>query len=415
MHRRQASLTLFRLLQISAIVTPATLVVQSQQMLPPPTEIFPLAELRFDVLSHLEMMIQMNPDFDVYLYQGPSRAVKRVAAAVSAQGDILALDPPSTNSSWTSSFKGPVLRCEELSASEQLAVQNNIANWLQTNPHGGCMKTQTYQMWYGRFPYAFYGNDTTMTKSSIYPINRISWSREAAFRLAIMPQMFQVAPQPDPYGMYSAPLACRYSEVLNQDTAAPLSDLAVNSTMIECKLFESTYNTNFNYTEGSQKIDISVPVTDADVPNEFVWSAIGPSNASCAGLNWEYDPSPNATLSSCTFNRTLIEQLSYLAIMDSVTDLLEGDIGKAGFWTNISTQVINTVLMNTDELGFLADDANLGKNSSLQTALRDYGGVEFAGFVNASDSARDKQPLAQAIEQLLQNITISLLGLPQFQ
>jgi hypothetical protein len=365
-------------------------------------------------------MNPMNPEQDTYMYTGPSHAVKRVAAAVSAQGSALNFVPPASNASWTSSFQGPVLRCENLSASEQLAVQGNIATWLLKNNTNEsevshCAQPRSYQTWYGRFPYdaadRFGDNENASLHASTVGPKALDGTG-AAFRLAVFPKMYRYSE-----AVPGLPLVCLY-ETLNRNASAPLDDLADDSTMLECKLSRSTYHVDFNFTSGRQSIDISVPVTDRDTPSLFANAAIGPNNASCAGLEpspWNNSSRPNDKLSSCNFNGTVIEELSYLAVMDSVLNLLSGDIGLAGFWTNVSSRVIDTVFMNTNELEFLAHDAIGYKGASLQSALRDNGRGDFVGLGDAANFGQQDLPLMRVIEEVFQNVTVSLTSLDQFQ
>jgi hypothetical protein len=315
--------------------------------------------IRFDLLSYLESMNPMNPKWNTYMYTRPSHAVKRVAAAASAQGSVLNFVLPASNASWTSSFQGPVLRCVNLATSEQLSVQENIATWLRWINTGEsetshCVQPRAYQTWYGRFPHdapdRFGDNDNvTLHASTVGPKEMDGTG--AAFRLAVLPKMYrysEVTP--------GQPLVCTRGN-LNGNASAPLEDLADDSVMLECKLFRSTYHVDFDFTSGRQSISISVPVTDRDTPSLFPNAAIGPNNASCAGLEpspWNNSSRPDDTLSSWDFNGTVIEELSYLAVMDSVLDLLGGDIGLNSFWTNVSSRVIDTIFMNTNELEFLA-------------------------------------------------------------
>jgi hypothetical protein len=399
------------------------LTIQARLVLPAPTEALLVPSIRFDILGYLESMNPMNPEQDTYMYTGPSRVVKRVAAAVSAQGSVLNFVPPASNASWTSSFQGPVLRCETLARSEQLSVQENIAAWLTNNNTNDfetsrCEEPRSYQTWYGRLPYVAWDrfsihNDDTLHASTVDPKELDGTG--AVFRLAVLPKMYRYS-----QGFPGMPLVCVYEtqDLLNRNASAPLDDLADDSTMLECKLFRSTYHVEFNFTGGRQSLDISVPVTDEDTPSLFSNAAIGPNNASCAGLEpspWSNLSRPYDKLSSCDFNGTVIEELSYLAVMDSVLDLLGGDIGLAGFWTNISSRVIDTIFMNTHELEFLAHDAIGYKRASLQSALRDNGREEFVGLSDAALLGRQKLPLIRAIEEVFQNFTVSLMSLPEFQ
>jgi len=345
-------------------------------------------------------MYLFKTDLDIYMYTGPHHIVKRVAAAVSAQGSVLNFDLPAANASWSTKFEGPVLRCETLSESEQLFVQRDIAGWLSSNDTLDIPQFFTpwsYRVWYGRFPH---------TAQDLVGI-------DAAFRLAILPRMYS-------YGTYDGskgpwPKAYDYGVqgLLNQNASAPLAGLEDGSTMLECRLSRSTYHVDFNLVDGSQDLEISVPVRDWDAPSLIDSSVLGPNNASCLGVQ---DRTTETKLSSCSFNGTLIQQLSYRAIMDAVFEVLSGDIGLFGEWVNTTGPVTDTVFMNTNEFGYLATDpiGYLG-SASLQSALRFNGGGKFLNSSADAPTGPDNLPLSRAIEEVFQNVTVSLMSLPQFQ
>ncbi|OJJ81912.1 uncharacterized protein ASPGLDRAFT_603017 [Aspergillus glaucus CBS 516.65] len=63
------------------------------------------------------------PDDDSYtIYIGPLDAVKKVVPATTAEGKILPIQAPSTNSSWTLNFHDPALSCEVVDE----GLQNDI-------------------------------------------------------------------------------------------------------------------------------------------------------------------------------------------------------------------------------------------------------------------------------------------------
>jgi hypothetical protein len=51
----------------------------------------------------------------------------------------------------------------------------------------------------------------------------------------------------------------------------------------------------------------------------------------------------------------------------------------------------------------------------LQSVLRDNGREEFVGLSDAALLGRQKLPLIRAIEEVFQNVTVSLMSLPEFQ
>lgn len=59
--------------------------------------------INFDSLSYVsELGIPVNNRYspEQFLYQGPSQALKRIAAAIGALGSVLPIDPPFGNASW---------------------------------------------------------------------------------------------------------------------------------------------------------------------------------------------------------------------------------------------------------------------------------------------------------------------------
>lgn len=79
----------------------------------------------------------------MFLYEGPSQALKRIAAAVGALGSILPIDPPFGNASWDLKFGGPAIRCDPLPLSERLSVQRSIMEYLRPGS-GNCHNPSGY-------------------------------------------------------------------------------------------------------------------------------------------------------------------------------------------------------------------------------------------------------------------------------
>ena len=69
----------------------------------------------------------LSSDQGSYLYNGPSQAVLAVSNAVMAQGEILLIQPPAPNSSWTIEYVGPSMRCNNVNDEMHLRIRQNIA------------------------------------------------------------------------------------------------------------------------------------------------------------------------------------------------------------------------------------------------------------------------------------------------
>jgi hypothetical protein len=113
--------SLYRLIPMASIISPATLSIESRMQLPPPTSPRYASTINFKTLSYLAPSRAMDPK-PFYVWSGPSQALTRLVTAVAAQGAILPIDPPSANATWRAEFRGPVLRCQSLSADEMSDV-----------------------------------------------------------------------------------------------------------------------------------------------------------------------------------------------------------------------------------------------------------------------------------------------------
>lgn len=79
--------------------------------------------------------------------------------------------------------------------------------------------------------------------------------------------------------------------------------------------------------------------------------------------------------------------------------------------------VLNTALMNTKDMLFLRDPENvkaLAGSRTLQDAVSDSNASMSRGILNKNIHQTD-QPLDLALEQMFQNVTISLMSSPALQ
>jgi hypothetical protein len=119
-------LTLSRLIPIASIITPATLSVVSKAMEPQPIHKYYVPTINFDTLSYVAGLSATGSGRyypQKLTYEGPSQALQRMTTAVDILGNILPIDPPSSNSSWDTEFRGPAIRCDPFSASDSSAIE----------------------------------------------------------------------------------------------------------------------------------------------------------------------------------------------------------------------------------------------------------------------------------------------------
>lgn len=113
----------FWLLPAASVIASATLNVD----LAPITNSGILHVPRVDFTSLNFPWMTVFPDDDSYtIYISPLDAVKKVVTATTAEGKILPIQAPSTNSSWTLNFHDPALSCEVVDEGLQNDIMQNI-------------------------------------------------------------------------------------------------------------------------------------------------------------------------------------------------------------------------------------------------------------------------------------------------
>jgi hypothetical protein len=135
---------------MASIISPATLSIESRMQLPPPTSARYTPTINFNTLSYAGP--SRAAKWVIYIWGGPSQALARLATAVGAQGAVLPIDPPSANATWHAEFRGPVLRCQSLSADEMSDVRRNIEEFILARPPWeprAFEEWEAYMLWYG--------------------------------------------------------------------------------------------------------------------------------------------------------------------------------------------------------------------------------------------------------------------------
>lgn len=193
--------------------------------------------------------------------------------------------------------------------------------------------------------------------------------------------------------------------VNGSERAGLLSDWAVdqisNATVAQCFMYNASYTANFSYVDGTQSIS-------ARTSSSYNYVAGGdlvgnPSMLTATFANGTYDLG--------TYNSTIVERYAYEAIMDSFVQMLVGSISNlaAGDGVNLilDTEIITTGLVNTKELGFFSTYyfTGGGANYSLQALPS----IKWNGL-SVFQTSNWTLSLVDAVEQVFQNVTISLMS-----
>ncbi|KAL2671298.1 hypothetical protein Neosp_013878 [[Neocosmospora] mangrovei] len=438
----------FRLIPVVSIITPATLSVGFAS---PPDASLQVPNVAFTGLSLLRMMPK-NPGRDIspapcrdrnnpdrptecdndltnYLYNGPSDAVSKVVVATAAQGSIIAVDAPAPNSSWSLEFLAPTLRCDEVTGDTRRRIEESITSFSDRY----CEQAPGYVAWTpannkpeSLLPYALiktadkvtnfiYNGFTTFDREG-----RKAWEavdktqterNDLVLFMAIVPAALKLGSMPDKR------FACEVGENSERGDLVPLRKALFDSaaSVLHCDLRNSTYEAHFNVTNGNQQVKLKVKDIEEKPLNVItgVWGSNANSkNPSCTPLNMD---------SECTFDPSILRHLSYQALMDAFTDVLIGSLTLRRRQTDDSlvfhgnTSVQSTVLTATPELQILSNLTLLSKDLPiLQKVEPDKNNWVYKGLWNGPGEQR-ATPLKEALEELFQNITISLMSSPLLQ
>lgn len=216
------------------------------------------------------------------------------------------------------------------------------------------------------------------------------------------------------------------------DTTAqqnPLGTIGERAAMIQCQLFNFTYDADFKYSNGEQNIIFDGSVKGSDTSfTTFV--AVNQSQTVCGNSTVWWDCGrrcfglvgggrTNFSDQCDKFDLSILQVIAYQGVMESFTNMLLGTITLPFSGTPVKdTSILSTTLMNTNELDFLNDQSSNhlnGFTNDLFNNGADLQGVLADAGINASDIAQDgnstlKQTLSSALEEMFQNYTISLMS-----
>lgn len=345
--------------------------------MPHPSAPTSVPELDFvEKLGHFAETSTYGPS--LYLYRGPSPLVRRLAAATAAQGNILAIQPPSLNASWSLNFWGPALHCNDVSGVERTDILENIGSVVRPSEEHFVSIPYTYLSWVGQLYRQPFRNGTFWVDPNnlvtgvpiLYIASSYDWLRWN-------------------FEGYKA----------DNDTINSLggwSGMLSNTTLLACELYNSSYLLDFKYMNGAQGIIVNRPDVSQDKPVAAEQNFYFPTGDH---EQWNTtDCEVQSYSGPRCYNRRYARTLSYQAITEAFFELLVGMRGMpAGTGTS---SVMRTVLSNTDELSFLTSsrpDSNVWPNA-------------YASIHSGSPLARPQGKLSDTIEHLFENITISMLS-----
>lgn len=214
-------------------------------------------------------------------------------------------------------------------------------------------------------------------------------------------------------------------------------DLFADSSFVQCQARNATYSISFDYTATSPQIAINedldvngppiIPVEWVHGPNLLIdRDTVRPPSAiakldqgTCNPLNRDpVELSPDYPPINCHFDETLLETLSYQAILDAFTSQITGSVYLELFDPSLvptaNSSVLETLLADTQMLRYLTRPTVAGSLvEDLQSAASAWNGTFFPSLVSSNrDQSKD---LTQSLESAFQKSVVSLMSYRELQ
>ncbi|KAL8834326.1 MAG: hypothetical protein Q9176_007554 [Flavoplaca citrina] len=435
-----------RLMPIASIITPATLSVgvDSPIYMHVPNVDFSSLNLaaRMAAYGPTRLSNGEEPGFD-YAYNGPSLTVQRITDAVAALGFIMPVPAPSVNASWDLDFDGPSLHCNPVSLDFRRAILENIIDYTisQTegqSPRFACGGGPGYMAWH---PGRMKPDDDPIEDYLPFIIDKINLSSNAIYGSGAYVLNHENSHGSGYRDMASVFLAVTPNPVNNghnenAESSTPchvagLAEYNETSTVLRCDVHKSLYHATFSFLDGVQNVDINEVTDMTDKPMITIGEVMAYFNSSdqddttlqpqaclSAEMSLNLDETDRSII-PCLFNLPVLSTLSYQAVMHAFIDIVSGMIS-VGDLQNVNelfpstTKLPNTVLALAPELAFLQAKSQRPHQSVQQRAAM-WNQKPFTGLVNDAAEPHSTLPLQPALEQLFQNITVSLMSAPDLQ
>lgn len=348
----------YRLIPISSLVVPATLSIESVMRFNSSIISIPTLQISQPEQSHnfaVSAPIQNSPSG--LAFEGPRSFLTRLAVATAATGEVMLLQPPSTNATYDQKFEGPYVQCQKATTTISHQIDSNLQLFQQRLPSSVKPISIDY---YALVP-ALGGARQTLTTETVYSANLsdVTGSLNASNQLWIR-------------------LLRR-----NQTRTAANITAIVQPYHLSCQLYKAIYSVKFSWINGVQ----SLQLLDRQV-----------------GVPVKYPSPDDSRLDSVA--------MGYSAFMLAMSDQLTGSMGffqdvntTALPYSRISTKIATTTLIGSSDFDnyFLANHAigaHLPPNEQFSAQrLQD---MAFARH----------RTLDALISELSSNITLSLISNP---
>ncbi|KAJ5979405.1 hypothetical protein N7501_002747 [Penicillium viridicatum] len=347
-------------------------------------------------------------------YRDPTPETQRVVNSVATQGTILPIEPPALNSSWSVDFHGPAIACDKVNQSVTTYITQNVAQAINGSQDWPGKTYADYSLTrYGYLSWAPVADN--LMDSTPFVQNGSGTFTQRLNNLGPIPRdpdgrpIYSTPEQPisdrAPLSLFVAVFPHSMEIPKHNELPENVAAAVQNSTILRCTLHNASYQANLTYINGAQTIHM----TDKTVLNVISY---------LHGVN-NLDGPDLSSNTSFMHNPRVMESLSYQSIMDAFGKLLFGSIStnmnhydypEAGLEGNVvnsmkqTTNILSTTLMETDEMSIFPSIAGSESNP-----FTDY----WEG--RSVSPPRHFSRLSNALEELFQNITFSLMGSQMFQ
>ena len=330
-----------------ALVTPATLTIQPASRLNETTVYSLLPSIEYDS-SVSRRWAEVDEILDSI---GSSFPIIRLVSSVASRGSILPISAPYPNCTYSIEFFGPSVSCGDPTvgnASFSDGVRDIINH--------------------------FNGGGSTINYIMFVPCC-VNKTADAA--LHALNQTLLAADAQSTVNMYDLPLPTL--DVVSPDRARffitlPTKAFGMANEIIECGLYNTSYTANFTFNNGQQDITVTNVTRINGITGDIVVNSFTSEPSLCT----QTFPCYGTGLASISIMQALGTLLIGLLTSSTEPKVIDYD----------QTQITTTILMETEELQEVTNSAG--------------GGMEQVSIANVK--------MAQALEDLVTNITISLFS-----
>ena len=390
------------LLPVATVITPATLSVHMASF--SNTALMRVPRVDFRQFKFATLMDYANiPQF---MYETSKPEVQHILVNTAVQGNIMPIKPPSINSSWTLEFYGPALKCEHVDDDTHRAITQNVQSAILNISTFGVDDRKDLARVAYTFGYLAWPADTSSTNKTL-PFEK--HNVDSTYSLRINKGNPAGAPETDerstnPISMFIATFPHMAEQ--GDRTENELNGTTLDAVILNCKLYNASYEANFTYVNGQQ--DVRIP--HIQFSNEAI--PVGMSQTMNIG-----NPS--------TKDLDQMERYSYVSIIDELGDFLSGEIHQK------TTRQLDSFKANGNEINWGANETviELDNTNAMLTPLARTKELNFLyaamssnnqwnnskNGMPASQPASTALSLSDALEKMFQNITVSMMSSNRFQ